>query len=84
MVEVFHMKIRSSVNLKRLEDFNYQYQHNLIYPTYKKVVRINKKTRAVIEVLVDDRTIFINKSKRITKPQMKWIHDLERANLLRE
>lgn len=78
------MKIRSNINLSILENYNYRYEENLLYPTYKKVIRVNKTQRIIIEILVKDRTIFINKNSKIKRNHLKYLNDLRNKNILIE
>lgn len=78
------MKIRKNIDLKILENYNYKYEENLLYPTYRKVIRVNKIQRIVIEILVKDRTIFMNRNSKIKKDNLKWLNDLRKGNLLIE
>lgn len=78
------MKIRKNIDLNILKNYRYKYEENLLYPTYKKVIRINKTQRIVIEILVEDRTIFINKNKKIKDNHLRYLNDLRMNNLLIE
>jgi len=75
------MKIKKNINLKDLEKLGYNYQENLIYPTYKKIIKQNKST-IIIEILILDKTTYINKNKKITNTQLKYIEDLKYSNLI--
>lgn len=75
------MKIRSDIDLKELENFNYHYEENLFFPSYKK--RIKQGNSVVhIEILVLNRTIFVNQNVDILTKQQKYIQDLKKANLI--
>lgn len=78
------MKIRNNINLNILENHRYKYEENLLYPTYKKVIRVNKTQRIIIEILEKDRTIFINKNSKIKRDHLKYLNDLRKGNLLME
>lgn len=78
------MKIRNNINLNILENYRYKYEENLLYPTYKKVIRVNKTQRIIIEILEKDRTIFINKNSKIKRDHLKYLNDLRKDNLLVE
>lgn len=78
------MKIRSNINLSILENYRYKYEKNLLYPTYKKVIRVTKTQRIVIEILVENRTVFINKNKKIKDNHLRYLNDLRMDNLLIE
>lgn len=69
------MKIRKDIELKRLENYGYHYEENLFYPVYQKRIGYGNGI-VLIEVLLKDRTIFINKNKAITKKNIHFIHDL--------
>lgn len=69
------MKIRENVYLKELEYFRYKYEENLIFPTYKKVIK-QGNTNIVIEILIKNRTIFINRNKNIRRNYLKYLEDL--------
>jgi len=73
--EVFLLKIKDNIDLCELCKFNYRYESNLIFPTYKKVCK-SGSSKIVIEILVFNRRIFINRSKDIKKKQLKFIGDL--------
>ncbi len=75
------MKLSRLVNFEVLEYFGYHYEPNLIYPTYQKKVIYGNKV-ITIDVLLLDRTIFINKSKHITKRNIQFINDLIKENLV--
>lgn len=75
------MKIKSNIYLKELENFRYKYQENLIYPTYKKVFKCGK-SNIIIEIVIQNRTIFINRNKKLKKSHLKYIEELKRANLI--
>ena len=47
------MKIRNNIDLIILENYRYKYEENLIFPTYKKVIRVNKNQRIIIEILIN-------------------------------
>lgn len=53
------LRIRKSVDLKVLEEYHYFYQENLIFPTYRKVIKQGKGS-VVIEIVVETRCLFIN------------------------
>lgn len=78
------MKIRNNVDLDILKNYRYRYEENLLYPTYKKVIRVTKTQRIVIEILVENRTIFINKNSKIKKDHLRYLNDLRVNNLLIE
>ncbi len=78
------MKIRNNIDLIILENYRYKYEENLIFPTYKKVIRVNKNQRIIIEILIKDRTIFINKNSKIKRDHLKYLNDLRKGNLLVE
>lgn len=78
------MKIRNNINLNILENYRYKYEENLLYPTYKKVIRVNKTQRIIIEILEKNRTIFINKNSKIKRDHLKYLSDLRKGNLLVE
>lgn len=78
------MKIRKNVDLDMLKNYRYKYEENLLYPTYKKVIRISKAQRIIIEILVEDRTVFINKNSKIKKDHLRYLNDLRMNNLLIE
>lgn len=75
------MKIRKNIDLTQLEKFGYRYQENLIFPTYRKVVQSGKK-KTIIEILVLDRTIFINRRKVHSADNFLLIRDLKLADFL--
>lgn len=77
------MKLSRIANFDVLEYFGYHYEPNLIYPTYQKRVVYGNKV-IIIDVLLLDRTIFINKSKHITKKNIKFINDLISENLVED
>lgn len=78
------MKIRNNIDLIILENYRYKYEENLIFPTYKRVIRVNKNQRIIIEILIKDRTIFINKNSKIKRDHLKYLNDLRKGNLLVE
>ena len=59
ILEVMRLRIRKSVDLKVLEEYHYFYQENLIFPTYRKVIKQGKGS-VVIEIVVETRCLFIN------------------------
>lgn len=75
------MKLRKNVHFDILEYFGYNYESYLLYPTYQKRVQYSNKTY-IIDILIKDRTIFINKSKHITKRNILFINDLIKENLV--
>lgn len=75
------MKVRYNMNFSELEKLGYRYQLNLIFPTYRKVI-YSGKCKIVIEILLLDRTIFINRSKVIKKENYRFLKDLRQANML--
>lgn len=75
------MKIKKYVNLEELRKLGYRYEENLIYPTYRKVLK-QGKGKVIIEILVLNREIFINKNSKIKKEQYRYINDLKRFDLL--
>lgn len=77
------MKLSRLVNFEALEYFGYTYEPNLIYPTYTKKIPYGNKI-ITVDVLLLDRTIFINKSKNITKKNIHFINDLINENLVEE
>lgn len=77
------MKLSRIANFDVLEYFGYTYEPNLIYPTYTKRIQYSNKT-IIIDVLLLDRTIFINKSSKITKNNIQFINDLIKENLVEE
>lgn len=77
------MKLRRNVNFEVLEYFGYIYEPDLIYPTYTKRLSYSNKT-IIIDILLLNRTIFINKSKYITKKNIQFISDLIKENLIED
>lgn len=75
------MRIKNNLYLKELEKFRYRYEENLIYPTYKKVIQ-RGANKVIIEILIQDRTIFVNRNKYIKKKHLKYIKDLINAKLI--
>lgn len=75
------MKIRKDVRIDILENYGYHYELNLAFPTYKKVKEYGSGY-IVIEIVIMNREIFINKSKCITKKNILFINDLIRNNLI--
>lgn len=75
------MKIRQNIDLDELEKFGYRYQENLIFPTYRKVIQCGKR-KTIIEILVLDRTVFINRRKVHSSDNLLFIKDLKLANFL--
>lgn len=75
------MKIRKSISLEILESFGYRYEPNLFFPTYQKIKRYGSST-VKIEILIKNRTIFINKNNHITKKNINFIKDLINYNLV--
>ncbi len=75
------MKIRKGIWLDVLEFFGYNYEPYLLFPTYQKKI-IYGNSVITIDILIKDRTIFINKSKHITKRNISFINDLIVANLV--
>lgn len=75
------MKIRKHIPLNSLENFGYHYESNLFFPTYQKIKRYGNSIIKV-EILISNRTIFINKSKNINKKNIKFIKDLINYNLV--
>lgn len=69
------MKVKENIDLCELHKFNYRYESNLIFPTYKKVCK-SGNSKVIIEILIFNRHIFINKSKNIQRNQLKFINDL--------
>lgn len=77
------MRIREGIDLKILEYYRYHYQENLLFPTYKKVIKIGTR-QIVIEILISSREIFINKNAKLKKSEYQFLHDLEKDRLLVE
>ncbi len=75
------MKLRNHVFFEDLEKYGYQYKENIIYPTYQKKKTFGNKTIR-IDILLMNRTIYINKSSKITNKEKKYLKDLQEANLL--
>ncbi len=75
------MKIKKHVYLGDLERFGYKYEANLIYPTYKKTIK-QGNSNIVIEILVLDRTIFVNKNKKIKSNHLRYLEDLKRQDFI--
>lgn len=75
------MKIRKTVELDKLKEYGYHYESNLCYPTYQKRIRYGN-SMIVIEILEKDRTIFINRSTKITKRTIPFLRDLMTDNLI--
>lgn len=75
------MKIRKSIPLENLKNFGYHYESNLFFPTYQKIKRYGNST-VKIEILIKNRTIFINKSNHITKKNINFIKYLINYNLV--
>ena len=69
------MKIKDHVDLKRLEIYGYRYQENLIYPTYRKVIYRGNQ-RVVIEIVVMNRSIFVNRNALFSKIYLPFLKDL--------
>ncbi len=77
------IRIREGIDLKILEYYRYQYQENLLFPTYKKVIKTGLR-QIVIEILISSREVFINKNAKIKKSEYRFLHDLEKDHLLIE
>lgn len=77
------MKFSRFVNIEVLEYFGYHYEPYLIYPTYQKILTYGNKT-IIIDILINDRTVFINKSRHITKNNIHFINDLIKENLIED
>lgn len=75
------MKIKKNICLDDLSRFGYKYQENLIYPTYKKAIR-QGNSNIIIEILVLDRTIFVNKNKMIKSNHLRYLEDLKRHDFI--
>lgn len=75
------MKIRKNIDLTQLEKFGYRYQENLIFPTYRKVIQ-SGKTKTIIEILVLDRTVFINRKQVPLGDNFSFIKDLKLSDFL--
>lgn len=75
------MKIKDTISLVELEKFGYRYQENLLFPTYRKVIQ-RGRSKIVIEILVMDRTVFINRNKNITKKGLYFFKDLITSKFL--
>lgn len=75
------MKIRKEVYLEKLEDYGYQYKENLFYPTYQKRRSFGNGT-ILLEILVYNRTIYINKSPHITEKNKRYLLDLIEDHLV--
>ena len=75
------MKIKKNVYLGDLERFGYKYEPNLIYPTYKKVIK-QGNYNIVIEILLLDRTIFVNKNKKIRSNHLRHLEDLKQQDFI--
>ncbi len=69
------MKIKDHVDLKKLEAYGYRYQENLLYPTYRKVVYLGRQ-KFVIEILVMNRVIFVNRCFAFSKSYLPFFKDL--------
>lgn len=77
------IRIREDIDLKILEYYRYHYQENLLFPTYKKVIKSGLR-QIVIEILISNREVFINKNAKIKKSEYRFLHDLEKDHLLVE
>ena len=77
------MKIRKNVDLDILESFGYHYEPYLLFPTYQKKI-IYGNYVITVDVLIKDRTVFINKSSYITKRNIHYINDLISEHLIEE
>ena len=77
------VKIKNSAYLKELEAFGYRYEENLLFPTYRKVF-CRCKNKVVIEILIENRIIYINKSVLFRNEHMKYINDLKMGGFLSE
>lgn len=75
------MKIRNGVPIDYLEEYGYHYEANLTYPTYQKLIEYGNLP-IVIDVMIKNRVIYINKSPVITKRNMHFIKDLINNNLV--
>lgn len=76
------MRLRKGISLEKLEQFGYHYQENLIFPTYRKVIQSGRR-KIIIEILVADRTIFINRRKvEFVRDGIYFLKDLELSNFL--
>ena len=69
------LRIKDNIDLCELCKFNYRYESNLIFPTYKKVCK-SGSSKVVIEILVLNRHIFINRNKNFQRKQLRFISDL--------
>lgn len=75
------MRVRKDIYLEILEKYGYSYECKLAFPTYKKITTYGNKT-IIIEILVQNRNIYINKSNIINKKNEKFILDLIIDNLI--
>lgn len=69
------MKIRKDIHLDMLKEYGYQYENNLIYPSYQKIISYGNSA-ITIDIFIKDRVIAINKSKVINKKNINHIWDL--------
>lgn len=75
------MKIRKDIRLEELERFGYQYSENAALPTYRKT-KVFGNSLITIDILIANKTIYINKNGRITERNNLFIQDLIRANFI--
>lgn len=75
------MKIRKDVDLNILKNYGYEYNHNLIYPSYKKIMTYGNTT-VIIEIYIHNRIITVNNTKIINKRNINYIKDLIYDNLI--
>ncbi|MEE0699151.1 MAG: hypothetical protein U0M66_00890 [Bacilli bacterium] len=75
------MKLRKSVSIDSLEEYGYRYESNLIYPTYQKIINYGNRA-IIIDVMIKNRMVYVNKSPVITKRNVHFIRDLIINNLV--
>ena len=75
------MKIRKDIRLDDLEQYGYRYSENTALPTYRKT-KVFGNSLITIDILIANRTIYINKSDKITERNNLFIQDLIKANFI--
>lgn len=75
------MKIKNHINLEQLQTYGYEYREHIAYPTYTKVRTFGSQI-IIIEIVIQTRKIYINKSAYINQKNRKFIEDLIQDNLV--
>lgn len=75
------MRIKDNIPLDYLIDHGFHYETNLIFPTFKKVITAENKV-VVIEILIKNKMVYINKSPKIGSKNIRFVNSLIKAGII--